>query len=159
MTAEKTVARFMAKVRKDESGCWIWTAGKLADGYGQFWYGGTTVRAHRASYEIHFGHIPDGSGYHGACVCHRCDVRLCVNPEHLFLGTHGDNVRDMYAKGRAVDQRGERHSQAKLTSGQVDDIRRRYATGTVTQRALAREFLVSPRHICGIVRGENWARS
>jgi len=94
--------RFWAKVAKTEDGCWNWTASKRHKGYGAFCYyrdDGTLVqgRAHRYSWEIHNGDIPDGM-----FVLHSCDNPACVNPDHLFLGTNQDNVDDMMRKGRNV---------------------------------------------------------
>ena len=92
--------RFWAKVAKTDDGCWNWTASKRYKGYGAFCYyrdDGTLVqgRAHRYSWEIHNGDIPDGM-----FVLHSCDNPACVNPDHLFLGTNQDNVDDMMRKGR-----------------------------------------------------------
>lgn len=90
--------QFWLKVRKSE-GCWIWQGiiDKRPDhGYGWFKFGGKwRVRAHRFSWEITYGNIPDGM-----LICHKCDVRACVRPEHLFLGTSRDNAKDMTKKGR-----------------------------------------------------------
>ena len=86
--------RFEQKI--DKSGdCWLWTASRNNGGYGLFKLAGKTTTAHRISYELHVGVIPDGM-----CVLHTCDVRMCVNPDHLFLGTQTDNMQDKANKGR-----------------------------------------------------------
>jgi HNH endonuclease/helix-turn-helix protein len=89
-----TEERFWQKVLKTET-CWLWTAYKKPDGHGTFNRGKRMALAHRYSYELHCGVIP-----HGMLVCHKCDVPSCVNPDHLFLGTPDDNVRDCIRKGR-----------------------------------------------------------
>jgi hypothetical protein len=80
--------------------CWPWKLAPGNAGYGLVTLWKFKRTAHRVSYELHHGPIPDLGGNHGGCVLHKCDNRICVNPNHLFLGTQGDNMRDMFAKGR-----------------------------------------------------------
>lgn len=108
----KVRARFNAKWKANENGCWLWTG---AHGrYGNLSVNKRHMDAHRFSWLLHRGQIPDGMR-----VLHSCDVSLCVNPEHLFLGTAKDNTRDMLAKGR------HRYSTAKAPSGERHWKRRR----------------------------------
>ncbi len=95
--------RFEAKVRVTP-GCWLWTASAKPGGYGQILVGRVPAYAHRVSYELYVGEIPEGM-----VVRHKCDVRLCVNPDHLELGTQADNVMDCIKRGR----RGEHASSRK----------------------------------------------
>lgn len=106
-----------------------------------------TYLAHRLSWRVHFGPLPDGK-----FVCHRCDVRLCVNPAHLFLGTHAENMADMAAKGRAFVRRGVTNPSAKLSEADVLAIRQ--ATGTLKLRELSAIYGVGIGHICRIQRGK-----
>ena len=87
--------RFDSKYIKDSSGCWLWQACKDRDGYGQLQVAGRSIGAHRVSWELTNGPIPEG-----LYVCHHCDITNCVNPDHLFIGTNTDNMRDKVNKGR-----------------------------------------------------------
>lgn len=93
LTAKERIEEFSIPV--PESGCWLWTRHLAEGGYGSFGEGGKHHRAHRIAYEVYVGPIPEGM-----FVCHKCDTRSCCNPDHLFLGTQSDNIKDMYRKGR-----------------------------------------------------------
>ena len=148
--------RFWKYVNKTDT-CWLWTGAIHNSGYGIINTGGKNgkaKRAHRISWAIHYGPIPDGM-----CVCHHCDTPACVNPEHLFLGTRDDNNQDMKRKGRYNHTRcarGERHWYAKLTDKQVLEIRYKYETDKPTLRSLADEYGVTPQAIHRIVRRRLW---
>lgn len=155
--------RFWSKV--DMSGeCWNWTGHTNNMGYGMLWTTARKQLAHRISWEMHNGSIPDG-----LYVCHRCDNPLCVRPAHLFLGTPADNSRDMAHKGRSalVDRdgihrhpehrpRGENHYIAKLNWDQVRDIRRRFASGEQSCTELGNEYGVSRACIRAVVSRKTW---
>jgi hypothetical protein len=148
--------RFLDAIEFDTNGgCWLWSKGVSATGYGTLWIKGRNVSAHRYSWEREKGSIDDAPGYHGLCVLHRCDVRACVNPDHLFLGTVADNNADRGAKGRTAVVRGEDRASAKLSKQQVDQIKR--LRGTLPQRSIARKFGVSQGLVSLIQTGKVWA--
>lgn len=151
MIPDVLIERFYEKFEKDsETGCWNWTASTAGKGYGQIKIPKTRKQmyAHRLSYIINSGEIPDGME-----VCHTCDNMRCVNPDHLFLGTQSDNLGDMKAKGRHLY--GERNTEAKLTEKQVEGIHEMSAEGSSTY-ALARAFGVSQSTIWRILNGLRW---
>lgn len=94
MPPERRIATFWLKVNKTGE-CWLWTGARFRSGYGAIKVRGRLRRVHRFAWEIHFGEIPPGK-----VVCHRCDTRACVRPDHLFVDTQKENIRDMHAKGR-----------------------------------------------------------
>jgi len=134
--------RFWEKIEKTTA-CWRWLATKNNKGYGMLYAGktnGSKDLAHRVSWVLHNGPIPEGTN-----VLHRCDNPECTNPEHLFIGTHGDNMRDKCAKGRAYPpswaasqiERGKR--QRRLTQEQADEAKRMLASG-MGLRTVARHY-------------------
>ncbi|HXI17769.1 MAG TPA: HNH endonuclease [Chloroflexota bacterium] len=127
----------------DKSGkCWLWTAATNR-GYGAFGLSPTRMMpAHRYSWELHNGPIPAG-----VLVCHKCDVRACVNPAHLFLGSHLDNTTDMVVKERV---------NSTLTTAQVGAIRARHAAGGVSQRTLAQEYGVGRSTLSSVINRLTW---
>lgn len=140
--------RFWAKVQKTD-GCWQWTA-CVQDGYGRFRLDGTMRLAHRVSWELEHGAIPDGLN-----VLHRCDNGVCVRPSHLFLGTQLANVTDCIAKGRYPDRARENNGHAKVNSVIAAEIRARHAAGE-SYRKLGPEYGLHWGHIGNIVRGQSW---
>lgn len=150
--------RFEAKVDRlpgygPHGDCHLWTASRHYNGYGKIYSGaplGKMLLAHRAAWQLAFGPIPEGM-----CVCHHCDNRKCVNPDHLFLGTKADNSADMVAKGRSHSHSGSTNGNAKLTEADVRGIRGLLAQG-VTGLELGRRYGVSPQQISRIKLGERW---
>lgn len=141
------IERFLSKIDKSNSpdGCWIWTAQRAGwkNKYGRFWVQhDKAIRAHRYSFQHFCGDIP-----HGFEVCHKCDNMLCVNPDHLYLGTHQENVQDCVRKGRS--------GLAKLTPEQVLDIRQKRKSG-ISAKSLSEEYGVSDRQIRNIVAQGHW---
>jgi len=128
-----------------KSGCWLWTGCLANNGYGNIKDNYKTKQAHRVSWELHYGEIPDG-----LCVCHRCDIRNCVNPKHLFLGTPKDNVLDAVSKGR--HPHGETHNKAKLTCKTSEEIR----NSNKDYKYLAKKYGVHFSTIFRVRKGETW---
>lgn len=181
--------RFWEKVNKDgpimpgmETNCWVWTATKDLDGYGRIVKLKKSLTAHRVSYKINCGPIPDN-----LFVCHKCDNRACVRPDHLFLGTASDNNKDMMNKGRTARgekngrhthpekiYKGEKHwthvrpesivrgdkvNTCKLTPTDVIKIREIWDTAKVKrglQTKLAKEFNITQSGIWSIINRKSW---
>jgi hypothetical protein len=156
--------RFLAKIVVGETlnDCWSWTGSIDNHGYGRIQRGGRDggiLRASRASWIIHFGEPPLGME-----VCHECDNPICSNPLHLFLGTHAENMADAARKGRhrkrmligIPNNVGESNGKAKLSDGQIFEIRMMVSTG-ISQRQVADLYGVRQTHISRIIRGERRA--
>lgn len=136
------------------SGCWLWSAATRGVGYGSASVGGgKSSSAHREAYKAAKGPIPDG-----LIVRHKCDVRVCVNPDHLELGTHKDNTQDCIRRGRFNQAKGEKHNRAKLTEDNVRFIRANYIPyhPELGYSALARRFGVSDRTVGGVLTRYSW---
>lgn len=127
--------------RVSDSGCWEWCGAINPDGYGKVTYHGRAVGAHRVAYEAWIGPIPDG-----LFVCHTCDNRKCISPEHLWVGTNADNMADMSRKGRS------RHSNAKLNWDSVRVIRQSPDTNV----ALGERYGVHPSVVSKVRSGTRW---
>ncbi len=143
---EKLSERFRKKVRVNAStGCWDWLAYTNPKGYGMFGYKSTVLLAHRYIWEQFNGPIPPKM-----FILHQCDNPTCVNPQHLFLGSHQDNMKDMTVKRRQA--LGQRNGKATLSDQAVNDIRNIYTGryGQITE--LARIYNVSTSCINGIVK-------
>lgn len=152
------------------SECWLWIGPRSGHGYGSFAFSGKQVMAHRFAYELAHGAIPPGK-----LVCHRCDIHLCCNPAHLFLGTHKDNSQDAVRKGRLIGprnpacgkyngavihnermSRGEKNARCKMTTEKVIALRARYAVGDLNFVQLGLLFDITPEQARNIARRLHW---
>lgn len=138
--------RFMDKVNSD----WQWTAGKHREGYGEFCIDGKEVYAHRVSYELFVGPIPEGMD-----ILHSCDDPGCVNPEHLHPGTHSANMHEMSERKRIPS--GEKHNLSKMTQVQVNKIREDWNNNKIKSiRECAEEYSVNYTTIWNIIYNKTW---
>ena len=139
------LGRIFDGVKVDKNGCWLWQRYLNSWGYGRTVLGSKSWLVHRLAYTLTNGVVPEGQ-----YVLHRCDVRRCVNPEHLFLGTLADNAHDRDRKGRT--QKGATHYRAKINGMQVLAIR----ASSKSDRKIAEDFGISPTQVRGIRAGKYW---
>lgn len=144
--------RLFRYVRKTD-GCWFWTGAKISTGYGLIRIDGSGRLVHRVAWELYTGQPVPLS----MCVLHKCDTPLCVNPDHLFVGSRADNVHDMDAKGRRVNNqsRGEWVATSKVTEQNVIQIRQMFAAG-ISRRSIAHTFGIALPTLYQIVRRKTW---
>jgi hypothetical protein len=151
MKRKKPEDRFLEKVNKNATnGCWEWTSAFQLKGYGMFWFQNKHTHAHRISWLLTNGEIPKGLS-----VCHRCDNRKCVNPDHLFLGTQKDNIQDCVKKGRAIRSNGNNHYCHKLKEENIHEIVYMFHNG-YSSKKIAKIFNVSPSTIRKVVNNKTW---
>ena len=134
--------------------CLIWRSNLWSNGYGYVWHEGKNRAAHRLSYELSIGPIPEGLD-----LMHSCDTPACIEPSHLSPGSHSENIQQMIDRNRRNTAKGSRHGMAKLTSGQVLLIRERYKPycRANSTSAIARDLGVSQRAVWCAIKGETWA--
>lgn len=133
------------------SQCLEWQGLKTASNYGILHYSKAHFVTHRVAYAIHNQEDPGD-----LFVCHHCDNPPCCNPDHLFLGTSADNVRDMVNKGRAARQQGEAHGRARLTEQDIKKIRSEYKDPKLTAKKIASKYGINHWYVYDIVRGKRW---
>lgn len=141
--------RFLGKI--DMSGeCWEWT-GAIRNGYGTIKHEGKNLSTHVVAYRIFHGEIPPG-----CLVCHKCDNRLCCNPDHLYAGTYSDNARDMHDRRRFAAPRGEDVPQSVLTEDLVREIMRLFRHRSYGARRIATRLGLNENTVKGVVAGRTW---
>ena len=146
---QTAIERFEAKfIPEPNSGCWLWIASSWKDGYGNFRLFGRIMGAHRAAWILYKDALPDE-----VKVLHRCDVPACVNPDHLFLGTDGDNAADRSVKGRSARMRGSENQASVLSEHQVREIAENH---TLNACDMAAAYGVSPSAVAAIKKGKTW---
>lgn len=148
----KNKLRFYKKFNiNKKNGCWIWNASSNSAGYGLMRINYEYILAHRLSWMIYKGEIPAG-----LCVLHNCDIPACVNPDHLFIGSQKENIKDMISKNRNSCGIGEKNGHSILSEKIVLEIRNKYIPKKYSMRMLAKEYGVTPQNIFSIVKNKTW---
>lgn len=142
------IDHFHKQVTKTDT-CWLWTGYRAKGGHGQFRFKSKNHYVHRLAYLFHHKTIDDS-----LCVCHKCDNPICVNPDHLFLGTMSENMKDKIAKNRHA--KGDNGMLSILSEDNVIEIMRLYKTGQYSQAQLGRRFKIGQTQISRIVNGHRW---
>jgi hypothetical protein len=132
------------------NGCWKWTGGKTAQGYGNIWFDGSLRRANRIRWQLCFGEIPEGM-----LVLHKCDNPECTNPDHLFIGTQKDNMQDMIQKGRGRKANGSSHYMSKFTEQDILEMRKLSKEGHDINY-ISEKFSAKKGTIRAIINRTNW---
>lgn len=142
--------RFWSKVKKTDA-CWLWEASTTTRGYGQISRDsdGNMIKAHRASYIMAYGEISEGLQ-----VCHSCDIPTCVRPDHLFLGTCADNLKDRNNKNRQA--KGEVLGSSKLKEKDINTIRETYSLGSKTMQEIALDYGVCNATVWNVINNKTW---
>lgn len=151
MKQNTSLSRIFDRIVIDDRGCWLYQGGINSRGYGVVSVKGKSKGTHKVAFELRCGKIPKGK-----CVLHRCDVRHCINPDHLFLGTLGENNTDRKRKGRNANRRGEQNTQAKLTAKDVAAIRHLATTGRFSHQAIGKMFGIGQQQTSSIISGRAW---
>lgn len=136
--------KILSSITKNDNECWIWNRKNIGGRYGKLRWNKKWISSHRASYELFKGPIEDGK-----VICHKCDVTLCINPEHLFVGTHKDNINDAIAKKKLIV--GVHSLAPKFTDEQVEEIRMLKNEGFTYSR-LRRIFNCTDQYLVGVVK-------
>lgn len=145
-TTESQLRKYLSSIARQEKGCWGWTAGRTAQGYGSVRVADRNHTTHRVAWNLAYGPIPVGKH-----VLHHCDNKVCCNPTHLFLGTNLENSRDRAQKGRSA----KHNLGQKLDWTKVDEIKRLWSSGQ-SGKELAERFGVSRQSIHNVVEGKSW---
>lgn len=151
---ENTTEDFWRYVIKTGNQCWGWSGSTDKDGYGRMRVGGVDRKAHRLSWEIHFGPVPQGKQ-----VLHKCDTPPCTNPSCLFLGTHQDNMKDKATKGRSAKNSRAGQPKCKINEDQAIDIRAMRTAGATLKEICAKYPMIAISTACSIARGARWKNS